>query len=103
AVEVEGPGVVGASEAALPAAGAVLALALQQHARRVRGAAAAVVADQPPPAVRADVVKRPDRIGRGADDQDRIVGDVVGDVAADLGDLLDPAGLLPDLRPEPLG
>ena len=39
-------------------------------------------------------------VGRGADDDDRLVEDVVGDVIADLLQLLDAAGHLPDLRPE---
>ena len=38
--------------------------------------------------------------GPGAHDDDRVVEDVVGEVAADLGDLLDPADLLPHLAPQ---
>ena len=49
--------------------------------------------DQPAPAMRADVVVGLRSCPAGTDDQDRIVEDVVGDVVADLGDVLDPARL----------
>ena len=43
--------------------------------------------------------------GPGTHDDDRVVEDVVGQVTADLGDLLDTADLLPHLAPQlvPLG
>src|SRR5439155_6814419 len=53
-------------------------------------------------AMRADIVKRPDLLGAGADDDDRIIENVVHDIVAGLGDLLQAAGDLPDLRPEML-
>jgi hypothetical protein len=53
--------------------------------------------------VGADVVIGFYFIGGSANDENRIVGDVVGDVVADLGDFLDAAGLLPHLGPQPIG
>ena len=61
--------------------------------------------DEPAAAVHAHVVVGGELVGSGAHHDDRIVEDVVGQVAADLGDLLDAADLLPDLAPQlvPLG
>ena len=57
--------------------------------------------DQTATAVHAHVVVRASNsFGSGAHDDDRVVEDVVGEVAADLGDLLDPADLLPHLAPQ---
>ena len=55
---------------------------------------------QPAAAMRAHVVVGADLVGRRAHDQDRVVEDVVGEVVADLGDLLDAADLLPHLAPQ---
>ena len=56
--------------------------------------------DQPPPAVHADVVVGCELVRSGAHDDDRVVEDVVGQVAADLGKLVDPADLLPHFSPQ---
>ena len=58
---------------------------------------------QPAATMHADIIERLDPVGRGADDDDRLVEDVVGDEVADLLDLLEPAGHLPDLGPERIG
>ena len=62
--------------------------------------------DQFAAAVHAHVVVcgeiRSRRVGPGPHDDDRVVEDVVGQVAADLRKLLDPADLLPDLAPQPI-
>src|SRR5579862_1685972 len=57
-------------------------------------------AGQPPPPVGTDVVEGPNLVGRRARHEDRLIEDVVGDEIADPGDLLLPAGHLPDLAPE---
>ena len=56
--------------------------------------------DQPTAPVQAHVVVRPEFVWPRAHDDDRVVKDVVGEVVADLGDLLDPADLLPHLAPQ---
>ncbi len=58
--------------------------------------------DQTAAAVHAHVVVccKSDSFGSCAHDDDGVVEDVVGEVAADLGDLLDPADLLPHLAPQ---
>ncbi len=48
----------------------------------------------------AYVVVRLEFVWAGAHDDDRVVEDVVGEVAAHLGDLLNPADLLPHLAPQ---
>ncbi len=50
--------------------------------------------------MRADIVVRLHRIGARADENDRIVEDVEGDVVADLGDILYPPRLQPGLAPQ---
>ena len=54
---------------------------------------------QHPAAVPADVAERADGVGRRPHDEDRDADDVVGDVVADLGDVLLAAGHLPDPLP----
>src|SRR5204862_5556377 len=90
AVEVVAPSVEAADELPAVAAG-------------VPGARRGV--DQAAAPVRADVVVRPDLLGAGADHDEGVVHDLVGQVVADLRDLLHPAGLLPDPGPQlvPLG
>ena len=56
--------------------------------------------DEPPTAVHADVVVGLELVGTAAHDDDRVVEDVVGEVAADVRDFLDAADLLPDLSPQ---
>src|SRR3546814_7873985 len=56
--------------------------------------------DQLAAAMRADVVERLVGIRPGAHDDDRIVEDVVGQIAADLRQILDTADLQPALAPE---
>src|SRR3546814_2813461 len=58
---------------------------------------------QPSRAMRADVVAGLDRGRVGADDDDRLVDDVIGDVVADLGDLFETTRDLPHVRPQMLG
>src|SRR3546814_18937868 len=53
---------------------------------------------QPSRAMRADVVVGLDRGRVGADDDDRLVDDVIGDVVADLGDLFETTRDLPHVR-----
>src|SRR3546814_5099813 len=53
--------------------------------------------------MRADVVVGLDRGRVGADDDDRLVDDVIGDVVADLGDLFETTRDLPHVRPQMLG
>jgi hypothetical protein len=53
-------------------------------------------------AMRAGVVEGPDLVRRGSHDDDRILTDLIDELIAHLGDLLLPAGDLPDTRPEPL-
>ena len=48
----------------------------------------------------AHVVVRLEFVWAAADDDDRVVEDVVGEVAAHLGYLLDPTDLLPHLAPQ---
>ena len=87
ALEIEGPAMETADEATLRSAGAV-ALAWR--------------VDQPAAAMRADIVERLDLVRSAAHDNDRVVGDLIGDEVADLGNLLDAASDLPDLGPQPL-
>ena len=54
------------------------------------------------PAVPARVLERPHSKVRGAHDHDRLVKDLVLDEVVGLGDLLEPAGHLPDARPQPV-
>ena len=56
--------------------------------------------DQPTAAMHAHVVMCLEFVWTRAHDDDRVVEDVVGQVVADLGDLLDPADLLPHLAPQ---
>src|SRR3546814_5792126 len=56
--------------------------------------------DQLTRTVRADVVEGLELIRRGADDDDRIATDLVGEKITDVRNLLDTAGVLPDLAPE---
>jgi hypothetical protein len=53
-------------------------------------------------AMGADVVERLDRVGSGADDDDGIVTDVVGEKVADIRDRLHAVGHLPHLGPQEL-
>ena len=53
-------------------------------------------------AMEAGVVERADLVGRGADDDERPVGDLVDDRVADLGDLLLAARHLPGAAPDVL-
>jgi hypothetical protein len=57
---------------------------------------------QPGAAVEAGVVERGDGLGVGADDEDGLVADEVLAEVADVGDLLLPAGRLPDAGPQSL-
>ena len=57
---------------------------------------------EPASAMGAHVVVGRDRHRPRAHDEDRVVENVVGEVVADLGDVLDAARLLPDLAPEPV-
>src|SRR3546814_17393941 len=59
--------------------------------------------DQLAAAMRADVVERLVGIRPGAHDDDRIVAEVVGQIAADLRQIPDTADLQPDLAPEKIG
>ncbi len=74
------------------------------HERLPRSAACVLRAvggvDQSAAAMHAHVVVRLEFVWAGAHDDDRVVEDVVGEVAAHLGDLLDPADLLPHLPPQ---
>ena len=56
--------------------------------------------DEPAAAVHADVVVGAKLVGARAHHDDRVVTDVVGQVAADVGDLLDAPDLLPHLAPQ---
>ena len=85
ALQVEPPAVVAADELVSRAAG-------------VLGSLGCI--DQSAAAMRAHVVVGADLVWRRAHDQDRIVEDVVGEIIADLGDVLEPAGLLPHLAPQ---
>ena len=58
--------------------------------------------DEPAAAVHAHVVVRRELVRAGAHDDDRVVQHIVGQVAADLGQFLDSADLLPDLAPQPI-
>ena len=58
--------------------------------------------DEPAAAVHAHVVVCRKLVCTGPHDDDRVVEDVVGQVTAHLGQLLDPADLLPDLAPQPI-
>jgi hypothetical protein len=58
---------------------------------------------QPPAPVHAHVVEGFDRVGRGPHDDEGIAQDVVSHVVADVRDLLEAAGVLPDLGPEQIG
>ena len=71
---------------------------LRARPRALRGAGRGV--DQPAAAVHAHVVVCRELGWPRAHDDDRVVEDVVGQVAADLGQFLDPADLLPDLAPQ---
>ena len=88
AFQIVGPAMEAADETLLRAARAILAR------RR---------ADQPAAAMRAHIVISLERIGRGAHDDDRVIADLVGDEAADLGNFFDAAGHLPHLRPQSIG
>jgi hypothetical protein len=57
---------------------------------------------EPCAAVEARVRECRDRVGAGADNQYRLVADLVLDIVADLGDLLFAARDLPDARPQAL-
>jgi hypothetical protein len=52
------------------------------------------------PAMEAHVVEGADPLRRGTGEDYRFVADVVDHVAADMVELLDPAGDLPDARPQ---
>lgn len=75
---------------------------------RLTGAAAGVLGalgcvDQPAATVHTDVVVGPKSVGfvvAGAHHDDRVVEDMVGQVTAHLGQLLDAADLLPDFAPQ---
>ena len=56
--------------------------------------------DQPAAAMLADIVVGLDLIGRGPHDQNRVIEDVISEIIADFGDLLDAAGLLPHFAPQ---
>ena len=71
---------------------------LPRPAERVLGAVGHI--DQATAAVHADVVVGGEFVRASSYDDDRVVQDVVGEVAAHLGQLLDPADLLPDLAPQ---
>ena len=59
--------------------------------------------DEPSASMRAYVVESAELIGRRANDQDRVIEDVIGEIIADVGDLLDAAAdLLPHLAPQPV-
>ena len=77
-VEMPGEPVVGAAELAAPA----------------------VVGLEEPAAMQARVGVRPDLVGGRSGHQVRLIGDVVDDVAADLGQMFLPTGELPDAAPE---
>src|SRR5690349_1645853 len=55
---------------------------------------------QPSTAMRADIVEGADPAVLVAQDDDRLIGDLVGDILAGVRDLLLAAGHLPDPRPE---
>ena len=88
AVQVERPAMEAADEPLLRAARAV---------RTGR------CADEPTAAMRAHVVIGLELIGCRADDEDRVIADLVGQVTADVRDLLDAPGHLPHLRPQLVG
>jgi hypothetical protein len=83
-------------------------LSVQVVAPRVIATADAVLGEasgslgQPGATVEAGVVERSDGLGVGADDEDRLVADEVLAEVTDLGDLLLPAGHLPDTGPQSL-
>ncbi len=52
--------------------------------------------------MRANIVERLERVGRRADDDDRVGADVVGQEVANLGNFLDATGVLPHLGPQPI-
>src|ERR1700743_2009477 len=60
---------------------------------------------QPAAPMHAHVVVGRQGVGSGTDDDHRVVEDVVGQVAADLGEIFDPTDLLPHPAPQlvPLG
>ena len=60
----------------------------------------AILGTQCTATMEAHVVERLDRTGVGAHDDELVVGDVVGDVVAGLGDLVGPAHHLPDPPPD---
>jgi hypothetical protein len=96
------------------AAGPVLLVRDVEHFAREAIAPAVELADQLPAgvaaglvlqlaaAVLADVVERPHAVGVGADDEDRLVGDVEAHEVADARHLLLAAGQQPGARPQPL-
>ena len=86
AFQVERPGMIGAAE--------FLPFCRRRDWRPVGRA------NEPAAAMRAHIVVRLDRVGRSADDQDRVIADVVGDEAADLGNFFDAADVLPHLGPQ---
>ena len=55
---------------------------------------------EPAAAMRAHIVVGADLVRRRAHDEDRVIEDVIGEVAADFGDFLDAADLLPHLAPQ---
>ena len=61
---------------------------------------AARCANESAAAMRAHVVVRLDLVRRTADDQDRVIADVVGDETADFGNFFDAADVLPHLCPQ---
>ena len=72
--------------------------AVERAAERLHAAARFAQQDAP---MQADVHEGADAFGR-AGDQDRLVADLIDDMVADVRDLLDPAGHLPDLLPHML-
>ncbi len=70
-----------------------------ERADEARPGAIAAALDQPHAAVTADVVEGPDTVFRANDDNGLFEHAVFG-IVADLGNFLQPAGHLPDMRPE---